>query len=226
MALMPQLSRAALPRVGRMFRNKNDVSPVRRRAVPGLSKKRLLQQVERLQRELVRARRLACHDSLTGLPNRALMLDRLRQALAQAARQRKTVGVLFIDLDNFKSVNDELGHSTGDAVLQHVAARLLSCIRACDTACRYGGDEFIILLPEMRGLREVEKVRQKILDHLSEPHRLGSEVVVVRASIGSAVFGRDAESCEDLIAAADAAMYRAKHSPRRAGHPAHRRGLA
>lgn len=200
-----------------MLRNKNNVARMRRRAAPGSSQKRLLQQIERLQRELVLARRLACHDSLTGLPNRALMLDRLRQALSQAERQRKTVGVLFIDLDDFKRVNDDLGHSTGDTVLQHVATRLLSCIRACDTACRYGGDEFIILLPEMRGLDEVERVRQKILDHLSQPHRLGSEVVVVRGSIGSAVFGRDAANCEDLIAAADAAMYRAKRLPRRIG---------
>jgi diguanylate cyclase (GGDEF)-like protein len=147
------------------------------------------------------------------------MLDRLRQALSQAARQRKTVGVLFIDLDDFKSVNDELGHSTGDAVLQQVATRLLSCIRACDTVCRYGGDEFIVLLPEMRGMDEVESVRRKILQHLSEPHRVGGEVVVVRGSIGSAVFGRDAANCEELIAAADAAMYRAKSAPRRVGAP-------
>jgi diguanylate cyclase (GGDEF)-like protein len=200
-----------------MFRNNNNVTRIHRSAESGSHQKRLLQQIERLQRELVQARRLACHDSLTGLPNRALMLDRLKQALSQAARQRKAVGVLFIDLDDFKRVNDVLGHSTGDAVLQHVATRLLSCIRACDTACRYGGDEFIILLPQMRGMDEVEKVRQKILRHLSAPHRLGSEVVVVRGSIGSAVFGRDAANCEDLIAAADAAMYRAKHLPRRAG---------
>jgi len=202
-----------------MFRNKNDFTRIRRSVEPGVHPKRLLQQIERLRRELVQARRLACHDSLTGLPNRALMLDRLKQALSQAARQRKGVGVLFIDLDDFKRVNDVLGHSTGDAVLQHVATRLLSCIRACDTACRYGGDEFIILLPQMRGKDEVEKVRQKILHHLSQPHRLGSEVVVVRASIGSAVFGRDAANCEDLIAAADAAMYRAKRLPRRVEAP-------
>jgi diguanylate cyclase (GGDEF)-like protein len=208
-----------------MPRNKNNVTRIRRRPAPDLSRERLLQQIERLQRELVRARRLACHDSLTGLPNRALMLDRLKQALSQAARQRKTVGVLFIDLDNFKRVNDDLGHSRGDAVLQQVATRLLSCIRACDTACRYGGDEFIILLPEMRGRDEVEKVRQKILDHLSEPHRLGSDVVVVRASIGGAVFGRDATSCEGLIAAADAAMYRAKRLLR-SRLPSNHRALA
>lgn len=200
-----------------MPRKKNAPTPIGRRVASGLSQARLLQQIERLRRELVRARRLACHDSLTGLPNRTLMLDRLRQALSQAPRQNKTVGVLFIDLDNFKRVNDNLGHSTGDAVLRHVATRLLSCIRACDTVCRYGGDEFIILLPEMRGMDEVKKVRQKILRHFAEPHRLGNEVVVVRASIGSAVFGRDAENCEDLIAAADAAMYRAKRVPQRVG---------
>jgi diguanylate cyclase (GGDEF)-like protein len=204
-----------------MPQKKNGPTPSGGRAASGLSPTRLLQQIERLRRELVCARRLASHDSLTGLPNRTLMLDRLRQALSQAPRQHKAVGVLFIDLDNFKRVNDNLGHSTGDAVLRRVARRLLSSIRACDTVCRYGGDEFIILLPEMRGMDEVEKVRQKILHHFSEPHRLGSEVVVVRASIGSAVFGRDAANCEDLIAAADAAMYRAKRVRQRVGTSPH-----
>jgi diguanylate cyclase len=199
-----------------MLRNKNGHPGNSQGAEPDLHYERLLRKIRRLERELVIAHRFANHDPLTGLPNRALMLDRLKQALSQAARQGKTVGVLLIDLDDFKKVNDALGHPAGDRVLQGVAARLLSCIRACDTACRYGGDEFVILLPEIQGGGEVETVRQKILEHLSKPHRLGRRVIVVGGSIGGAVFGRGAASCEALIAAADAAMYRAKRLPRNA----------
>ena len=130
----------------------------------------LLRRVQRLERELAFARRSAYYDPLTGLPNRALMLDRLRQALAQAMRQRKAVGLLLLDLDDFKIVNDDLGHGVG----------------------------------------ELERVRQKTLEQLSEPHRFDGRVVVVHGSIGGALFGRDAESCESLIAAADADMYRVK----------------
>jgi diguanylate cyclase len=197
-----------------MLRNKTSSSENSQSARPGLHYERLLRKIRRLERELVIARRFANHDPLTGLPNRALMLDRLKQALSQAARQGKTVGVLLIDLDGFKRVNDALGHPAGDTVLQRVAGRLLSCIRACDTACRYGGDEFVVLLPEIQGVDEVETVRQKILEHLSKPHRLGNRVIVVGGSVGGAMFGRRAASCKALIAAADAAMYRAKRLPR------------
>jgi diguanylate cyclase (GGDEF)-like protein len=160
------------------------------------------------------ARRFAYHDPLTGLPNRALMLDRLKQAMAQATRQRKKVGVLLLDLDDFKRVNDELGHQAGDAVLQAVADRLRGCIRACDTACRYGGDEFVVLLPEIQGTQELERVRRKIYQQLWLPHRIGKRTLVIGGSIGSALFRQDAESCVALIGAADAAMYRAKRLSR------------
>src|SRR4051812_38244840 len=109
------------------------------------SNDRLRKRVAELERELTHARHLAYHDPLTGLPNRALLLDRLMQAMAQAQRQHKVVGLLLLDLDCFKSINDKLGHNAGDLILQEVAERLSSCIRACDTACRYGGDEFVIL---------------------------------------------------------------------------------
>jgi diguanylate cyclase len=208
-----------------MLRNKNGSLGNSQDTRPSLYDERLLRKIRRLERELVIARRFANHDPLTGLPNRALMLDRLKQALSQAARQGKTVGVLLIDLDGFKKVNDVLGHPAGDTVLQRVAARLLSCIRACDTACRYGGDEFVILLPEIQGVGEVETVKQKILEHLSKPHRLGRRVLVVGGSIGGAMFGRGAASCEALIAAADAAMYRAKRLPRDASRESPRTGV-
>jgi diguanylate cyclase (GGDEF)-like protein len=120
--------------------------------------------------------------------------------------------VLLIDLDDFKKVNDELGHQAGDAILKGVAARLLSCIRVCDTACRYGGDEFVILLPEIDSADQLDRVKRKISQSLWRPHRLGKRSIVVGGSIGSALFREDAESCAKLIGIADAAMYRAKRA--------------
>jgi diguanylate cyclase (GGDEF)-like protein len=171
---------------------------------------RLLQKVAQLEREVAQARHLAYHDSLTGLPNRALLLDRMKQAMLQAERQHKAVGVLLLDIDRFKSVNDQLGHHAGDLILQRVAARLSGCIRGCDTACRYGGDEFVILLPEIRGTEDVEAVEQKVGACFSIPHRIRDRLVLVGASIGTAVFKEGGASCGELIGAADAAMYRAK----------------
>jgi diguanylate cyclase len=179
---------------------------------------RLRRKIERLEREVALARRFAYHDALTGLPNRLLLLDRLRQATAQATRQHKKVGVLLVDLDNFKKVNDELGHFAGDDILRSVAARLLSCIRVCDTACRYGGDEFVILLPQIESADQLDRVKRKIRQHLYRPHQLGKRNIVVGGSIGSALFREDAESCAELIGIADAAMYRAKRASRQ-GRP-------
>jgi diguanylate cyclase (GGDEF)-like protein len=174
----------------------------------------LLEKIALLEREVALARRFAYHDPLTGLPNRALMLDRLRQAISQAVRQHKNVGLLFVDLDDFKSVNDELGHQAGDSVLQAVADRLVSCIRACDTACRYGGDEFVILLPEIQGAEELEEVKRKIRRNLWLPHQLGERSILIGGSVGGALFRQGAESCVALIGAADADMYRDKRLSR------------
>jgi len=174
------------------------------------SNERLLQRVAQLERDVAQARHLAYHDSLTGLPNRALLLDRMKQAIMQAQRQRKALGVMLLDLDRFKHVNDRFGHSAGDSILRAVGARLSGCVRGCDTACRYGGDEFAILLPEIRGKEDVEAVEQKVRAHLSIPHRIGDRIVVIGASIGAAVFDKGDVSCTELIDAADAAMYRAK----------------
>jgi diguanylate cyclase len=193
-----------------MGRNKNSDAGSRGAGTPDQSPARLLRKIQQLEREVALARRFAYHDPLTGLPNRALMLDRLEQAMAQANRQHKKVGVLLLDLDDFKRVNDELGHQAGDTVLQGVADRLRGCIRACDTACRYGGDEFVILLPEIRGAEELEWVRRKIARQFWLPYDVGKRSVVIGGSIGSALFRQDADSCVALIGVADAAMYRAK----------------
>jgi diguanylate cyclase (GGDEF)-like protein len=174
------------------------------------SNAQLQQRVAELEREAAQTRHLAYHDSLTGLPNRALLRDRLRQAMLQATRQHKAVGLLLLDLDRFKSVNDELGHDAGDLILQGVAARLAGCIRGCDTACRYGGDEFVILLPEIRGIEDIDAVTRKIRARLLAPHWIGDRAVVIGASIGTALFNEDGANCGDLIRAADAAMFREK----------------
>lgn len=190
--------------------NNTVVARIARAETLAESNERLLRRVVQLEREVAQACHLAYHDSLTGLPNRALLLDRMQQAMIQALRQRKALGVMLLDLDRFKSVNDQLGHNAGDAILQGVARRLSGCIRGCDTACRYAGDEFVILLPEIRGREDVEAVERKVRAQLLIPHRIGERVVVIDASIGAAVFNKGNVSCAELIGAADAAMYRAK----------------
>lgn len=174
------------------------------------SNARLLRRVQQLECEVAQAQHRVYHDSLTGLPNRALLLDRLNQAMLQAKRQHKAVGLLLLDLDRFKTVNDQFGHNVGDLLLQQVAARLLGCIRGCDTACRYAGDEFVIMLPEAGGAEDTEVVKEKLRTRLSLPYRLGEHLVTIGASIGAAVFKAGTVSCDELIGAADAAMYRAK----------------
>lgn len=170
----------------------------------------LRQKVIWLEQEVARVRHFAYHDELTGLPNRSLLLDRLNQAIVQAARQQKQVGLLLLDLDGFKSVNDRLGHATGDMLLQRVAERLLSCIRGADTACRYGGDEFVILLPEVDGEKSAAEVAQKLRAYLAKPYVVDDHSIAVTASIGVAVYPCDGSNQNDLIRRADIAMYLAK----------------
>jgi len=174
------------------------------------SNARLKRKLIRLRQEAAQAHHFAYHDQLTGLPNRSLLLDRLRQAMAQAARQHKQVGLLLLDLDDFKSVNDRLGHAAGDTVLQQVAERLLACIRSCDTACRYGGDEFVIMLPEIDGRASADAVAHKIGTRLVAPYVLDDRVIVVTASIGIAIYRADGRDGSELIREADTAMYLAK----------------
>ncbi|MGR8980314.1 MAG: diguanylate cyclase domain-containing protein [Gammaproteobacteria bacterium] len=166
----------------------------------------------RLAKKCAQARHFAYHDELTGLPNRSLLMDRLKQAMVQSARQNKQVALLFIDLDGFKSVNDRLGHSAGDKLLQLVADRLTSCIRYGDTACRYGGDEFVILLPEIDGQESAEVVTEKIRAHLAVSYEVDGNNVEISASIGVAVYRTGGQNCSDLIKQADMAMYHAKTS--------------
>ncbi len=160
--------------------------------------------------EVTKVRHFAFHDELTGLPNRTLLLDRLKQALVRAKRQQRQLVLLLIDLDGFKAINDGLGHAAGDALLQRVAKRLMSCIRGGDTACRYGGDEFVLLLPEVDGEERALEVMQRIRACLAKPYTIDGNSIVVTASIGAAVYPGDGISQNDLIKQADVAMYLAK----------------
>ena len=160
-----------------------------------------------LERDL---RRLAYTDVLTGLPNRALFHDRLEQALITAGRHGSRLAVLFLDLDQFKIINDSLGHHIGDEVLVSVARRLRRCLRAQDTLARLGGDEFAVLLPEGPDDRGLELVTDKLLASLIGHEVIHGHELTVNASIGMAVFPDDGADVERLLRSADAAMYRAK----------------
>ena len=152
----------------------------------------------------------AQHDALTGLPNRTLFEERLHQSLGQGHAQGWHVAVLFIDLDRFKQINDTLGHTVGDALLQQVARKLEACLRRTDTLARMGGDEFTVLLTELRDQRYALKVAEKLLDSLREPFHVSGYELFVTASIGISTYPRDGRDAATLQRNADSAMYRAK----------------
>ena len=166
--------------------------------------------IERKQAE-EKLKFLSLYDYLTKLPNRVLFYDRMEQEIAYAKRERKKFSVMFLDLDNFKEVNDKFGHGIGDQVLQGIAKRFSKLLRKTDTICRLGGDEFIILLPRLAQPREntVDVVR-KIFSSLSEPFLIGENQIYINTSIGLALYPDDGEKEEDLIKSADKAMYMAK----------------
>ena len=161
-----------------------------------------------------RARHLADHDALTGLPNRRILEDRLTQALALSYRNRKQTAAMFVDLDRFKTINDSLGHAVGDQLLKAVAERLVKQLRVGDTVCRIGGDEFVIVLPEITRGSDAAQVAQKIIDTLSHSIGLEGRDITVTPSIGISVFPEDGSDAETLIRNADAAMYHAKEMGR------------
>ena len=162
---------------------------------------------KRLQQDL---QHQAHHDSLTLLPNRELFYDRLAHALDQAQRRKWTTGVMFVDLDGFKVINDTLGHGVGDELLQRVAASLTECVRAEDTVGRLGGDEFAIILSELAQQEDAGRVAQKIIDSFATPFQIDANEVFITASIGITTSPPDSSTADALISHADAAMYSAK----------------
>jgi len=156
---------------------------------------------------------LAYQDPLTGLPNRLLLLDRLQHALRTHTRNNAQLAVLFVDLDNFKNINDTLGHGVGDQLLQAVANRLQSILRTDDTVARLGGDEFVVVAESCPSRSGIAHIAEKALQKLTEPLSIGQQAIVVQASIGIAVFPEDGQDVAAILQAADQAMYEAKMQP-------------
>ncbi len=161
-----------------------------------------------------RIRQLAEFDPLTGLPNRSLLSDRLAQVMARAERENRLVATLVLDLDRFKNINDSLGHTVGDQLLQGVAARLLKLVRQSDTVSRLGGDEFVVVLTGLEHTAQALPVARKILDALAAPFEIGEHEMLITPSIGIALYPDNAGDPETLLKHAEAAMYHAKHQGR------------
>ncbi len=173
----------------------------------------LAEKLKVVRAELVRACEHAYHDPLTGLPNRTLLLDRLHQAITQCARKGRQCALLFLDLDDFKAVNDNYGHQAADEVLCLLAQRLQLCLRADDTFGRLSGDEFLLLLPEIRARADALEVARKVLELSAAPYPIDTHELQVTLSMGIAIFPDDGSGVESLLKSADVALYRAK-----AGH--------
>ena len=157
---------------------------------------------------------MAYHDALTDLPNRILLLDRLRSAIELAARKGWQLAVMFMDLDRFKHINDSLGHGIGDQLLRSVARCLLDCARSSDTISRQGGDEFLVLLPFIEHTEDAALCAQKMIAALEMPHHIDSHELHISVSIGISIYPNDGQNAETLLKNADTAMYCAKNSGR------------
>ncbi len=169
---------------------------------------------EEIEKAKVQMAHLAQHDALTDLPNRLLLNDRLDQAIALARRHGKQLAVMFLDLDRFKHINDSLGHTVGDQLLQSVAKRLTAGVRNSDTVCRQGGDEFVILLADIEHAEDAALSAQKILDALTVPHLIDQLDLHISVSIGISIYPDDGQDADTLIKNSDTAMYHAKEGGR------------
>jgi diguanylate cyclase (GGDEF)-like protein/PAS domain S-box-containing protein len=174
-----------------------------------------IEDISERKRNQERIHQLAYYDILTKLPNRKLLKDRLKQALAQAKRFNRSLALMFLDLDNFKQVNDSLGHDAGDELLKIIAGRLLTCVRSGDTVCRQGGDEFIVVLAEITHPQDAELVANKIIKTMNEPIYIQNNELNVTTSIGIAVYPiNGADDAKELMKKADIAMYETKNKGR------------
>lgn len=169
----------------------------------------LYKQLELYSREL---QSLALHDALTGLPNRRLLMDRLSLAIAHARRNKRAMAVMFLDLDEFKQINDTLGHDAGDKLLNMVAARLVGAVRQEDTVARLGGDEFVIVLWELGHTDDVVKLVSKVIKAVSQLYNVQGRSVSVTASVGISIYPAHGAEAESLMKSADKALYEAKRS--------------
>jgi diguanylate cyclase len=163
-----------------------------------------------VQQEQAKLIRQANFDALTGLPNRVMAFDRIKQEISRARRSNQRFAVFFIDLDNFKNVNDSLGHAIGDELLVAIGARVQACIRDSDIVARLGGDEFVVLAPDISSEETAEELAERLIKAVSEPQELAGRRVVAHCSIGIAIYPDNGNSMEELMANADNAMYQAK----------------
>ena len=170
---------------------------------------------EQVERQL---RHQATHDHLTGLPNRVLLFDRMKQSLAFEARHNSLLAIMILDLDNFKSINDTLGHLSGDLLLKKVAQELQKCMRQYDTVGRMGGDEFVIVVNDVNSVQDIVAFAEKVKGVFQRSFEIGERQVQVTTSIGVAVYPLHGTSIEDLLKKADVAMYAAKQSGRNTYH--------
>ena len=152
---------------------------------------------------------LAFHDTLTGLANRVMLDERLRLALSEADRYGDTLGIVYLDLDEFKPINDQFGHAFGDTVLKTVAERLTRCVRECDTVARMGGDEFLVIFPRLNSRDELARLGRKVYECIAQPIEIDERTVQVSTKIGLATY-HTGEAPDELISRADHAMYRAR----------------
>lgn len=209
---------------GELFWNELSLSPVRDKEGRLANYVGILKDItdrKRLEEEL---HHRAFHDPLTDLPNRALFMDRLDRALARCARRGEGLAVLFMDLDDFKVINDSLGHEVGDDLLVDVAGRLAGCVRPQDTVARLGGDEFVVLLEDLGEAEEAPRAAHRIADAVRQPFRVGGRELVATMSVGIAFGGDQKESPGDLLRNADLAMYRAKDAGKN-GHAVFEAGM-
>ena len=205
----PNLARAALQKGAQDCALKEDLAGRAAIRILGHAIER-----QRIMLELHEARQreqyLATHDALTGVPNRTLFYDRLAQALAAAARYRTTLAILFLDLDGFKAVNDDLGHEAGDRLLAEVARRIGAIVRRSDTVARIGGDEFTVMLSQIGRPEDAARVARVMLERIATPVRLAGADRRIHASIGVAIHPADGDRADTLVRNADTAMYEAK----------------
>jgi diguanylate cyclase (GGDEF)-like protein/PAS domain S-box-containing protein len=208
------LNCALLRRDGHLYDVEDSAAPIRDHAGNIVGAIIVFHDVSEARAMAIKMTHLAHHDALTSLPNRMLLQDRAQQALLQAARSDDRVAMFLLDLDHFKTINDSIGHSTGDQLLQQVARRLRDSLRACDTVSRQGGDEFILLMPELESVEQISMLAGRLLKVISEPYWIGATRFDLSVSIGIGIFPDDSSDLEALYRHADSAMYRAKKEGR------------